>query len=272
MKAIKTKLIIILCLMISALSTAQEQKEQKSWWQADGSLKIENAEYTFQSPIIAPKESIKESEMLLLNINTYNGEDQPDIDYGIYSKDLASDEFTELRVYHRGAVDGSNISTAPLFGFDFTEDNYLIYGAKTNPDNISTFTDQEESWDAFGYYAHGYSFSQTEIKSTDYKHLWNRPKGASWWYTLIELSGALILIVLVVAISVVTLGGADALIAGIVGIGTSLGLSVPFFQLLAGGLATTLFLSLSLNTTLALEHGLLDSSTREGALLPQFII
>lgn len=271
MKAIKTKLIIILCLMISALSTAQEQKEQKSWWQADGSLKIENAEYTFQSPIIAPKESIKESEMLLLNINTYNGEDQPDIDYGIYSKDLASDEFTELRVYHRGAVDGSNISTAPLFGFDFTEDNYLIYGAKTNPDNISTFTDQEESWDAFGYYAHGYSFSQTEIKSTDYKHLWNRPKGASWWYTLIELSGALILIVLVVAISVVTLGGADALIAGIVGIGTSLGLSVPFFQLLAGGLATTLFLSLSLNTTLALEHGLLDSSTREGALLPQFI-
>lgn len=199
--------------MISIVSMGQEDT---SWWQPDGSLKLNNEEHTFTSAIVSSRKKIKENDMLLVNLNNYLGEDQPNIDYGIYSKDLGPGESTELKIYHRKAISISNPDVSPNHGFDFTHDNFLIYGCKTEPDFKPSFENQELPWDAYGYYAHGWSFSETEIKSTDYKHLWNRPQSATWFDTFMDIAA----VVLVVALSVAAVGVA-AMFSGVALIGTS---------------------------------------------------
>ena len=200
----KTKLIA--CLYLIILPMLMVAQEQESWWQQDGSLKVENAEYTFRSSIVPPRKGIQDSEMVLVNFKNYHGEEQ-NISYGINSKDLSSNERTKLKVYHRSK---ENINFGPNYGFDFTDDNYLIYGCQTKSNYITSFQNQEQPWDAFGYYAHGYSFSKTQIKSIDYNHLWNRPKSASWFYTFIELLGAVLVIVAIVVSGGIALGFIEA--------------------------------------------------------------
>ena len=260
----KIKLIICICILTPLFSVGQEQD---SWWQTDGSLKLEHAEHTFTTPIVKSKKSVKEDEMLLINLNNYRGEDQADINYGIYSKDLNSEEFTELKVYHRKKISSSNANIAPNFGFDFTNDNYLIYGCKTSTNTLPSFTNQEYSWDAYGYYAHGYNFRKTQIKSTDYKHLWNRPESADWWDTTFYIGIAVVVIIVIVIVSIVTFGGGDVLIAGIGNISTSVGVGTAT-KIFAGLAVSSIIATSYLSQNSSLYHSL-DSAEQELHLIPQ---
>lgn len=265
----KIRLIFIqICMIFTVLINAQEKD---SWWQTDGSLKVDGSQYVFRSPIFESKENIKVSEMVLVNLNTYRGEDQADgIDYGIYSKNLSTsnNKTSKLSVYHRKKIDNqSNPNTAPLFGFDFTGSNYLIYGCETELNQTAAFKNQEESWNAYGYYAHGWSFSKTQIKSTDYKHLWNRPKSASWWDTIRDVTIGAIIVIIVVVISIVTMGGADVLFSLISAL--TAGISALTLAKVLIGLAVTSFFALSYMYTSLESYSALDESEKSKPLIPQ---
>ena len=204
--------LLVLYLLGSMLLSAQEQE---SWWQNDGSLKVENVTdaFTFRSPIVKSASNIKESEMTLIDPEIYLGttKDQ-NLEYGIFSKDFDDNSITELRVFRRKKLDESAKDNYP-YGFDFSDDNYLIYGCKNNPDASLPFRNQEIPWDAYGYYAHGYDFTKTSIESTDYKHLWNRPKGATWWDTLWDATVGAIILIAVTALIIATGGFGAACIS-----------------------------------------------------------
>ena len=208
----------LLIFIIPLFSFGQNQ----SWWQPDGSLKIENAEHTFRSPIVNAKDKIREAEMFLVDLNVYRGQEQGNISYGIYSKGLGHNASANLKVYHRKVIDSkANPNISPNYGFDFNEDDYLVYGSETSEGSNSNFTNHEESWDAYGYYAHGWNFRQSQIKSTDYEHLWNRPKSATWWDTLYDVTIGVLAVAVIVAATVVTAGAAAALFGGITVAGTA---------------------------------------------------
>ena len=196
--------LFILYVLGSILLSAQDQD---SWWQNDGSLKIENVtdEFTFRSPIVKSASKISEGEMILIDPETYLGTENINVTNGIFSKDLGSDSKTELRVFRRKKLDENAKNNYP-YGFDLKDNNYLIYGCKNIPNLLLPFRNQEIPWDAYGFYAHGYDFRKTSIKSTDYKQLWNRPKGATWWDTLWDATVGVIFLVAVAAAVIVTLG------------------------------------------------------------------
>ena len=157
---------LIFVFIIPLLSFGQEN----SWWQTDGSLKINSEEeHTLRSPIVPAQQNIKESEMLLVDLNVYRGQEHSNLNYGIYSKSLGDNAYADLKVYHRKAIDSqTNPNVSPNYGFDFSDDGYLVYGCKTSDNPSSNFTNYNEKWDAYGYYAHGWNFRQTQIKSTDF--------------------------------------------------------------------------------------------------------
>ena len=252
--------LIALCLLNSMLLWPQDtQKEQDSWWQNDGSLKVENVTdaFTFRSPILKPTPHIKENEMALANMNAYRGEEFTK-GFGIYSKELEKNASAELRVFHRKRLNPKTKDIYP-YGYDYSNDSYLIYGCKTSTNTDLSFRNQEVPWDAYGYYAHGYSFTKTQIKSTDYKHLWNRPKSATWWHTLIE--GYIIgVIVVLVAFTIVASGG-TALIVYAEGVAA---VFAALTTTTAAVYATTVLVGLGSLIGLSMRYDLLHKGINEG--------
>lgn len=208
--------------------------QDNSWWQTDGSLKINSEEeHTLRSPIVPAQQNIKESEMLLVDLNVYRGQEQSNLNYGIYSKSLGDNAYADLKVYHRKAIDSqANPNVSPNYGFDFSDDSYLVYGCKTSDNPSSNFTNYNEKWDAYGYYSHGWNFRQTQIKSTDFEHLWNRPKSATWWDTISDLSIAIASIAVVVlsaGTGAAILGLAEAIVVSTATISATLFASFSVF-------------------------------------------
>ena len=181
-------------------------------WQSDGSVIVEGGPVEFITGIhkrtFNASEHIFANEMLLVNKETYIAGKDKNIIYGINSKDLNSNGAVQLEVYNRPhTLQGipSLINSPPNFGYDFTNNNFMIYGAKTGDSFNQEFKNEEESWDAYGYYASGWSFSESQILSTDIKHLYNRPKSATWWDTAFDVEA----VALVVAGIVLTAGFAN---------------------------------------------------------------
>jgi arabinogalactan endo-1,4-beta-galactosidase len=200
----KTKL-IILFIITTVFSLTAQTGEEDLWWQKDGSLRVEG-EHTFISPIVEGKESIKDTEMLLLNPNVYKGEEQL-VHYGIYSEAIKSENSynSELRIYRRS---NKRKIIPPFYGFDLYDDDFLIYGCKNQakPELVN----HQTPWDAAGYYAHGYSFSETKIKSTDYKVLYNRPKSSTWWDTAFDAAIGTVVVAVISIAAVATSGASGA--------------------------------------------------------------
>jgi arabinogalactan endo-1,4-beta-galactosidase len=251
--------IVLLALNVCIFSFSQ----QNSWWQEDGSLKIESAEHTFRSPIVHAKDNIRESEMLLVDLNVYRSQAQEGIQYGIFSKDLSQNAHADIKVFHRKPINPqSNPNTNPNYGFDFKDNDYLVYGCKASENYHPSFTNQEENWGAYGYYAHGWNFTQTQIKSTDFEHLWNRPKSATWWDTLYDVTIGVLAVVVVVGTTIATAGAAAALIGGITVAGTAT------ISISAGTIAAALYTagaSLYVTYSIYMYQGyLLDSVDNRG--------
>ena len=199
--------LITLCLItLSSMLLCAQEQEQESWWQNDGSLKLEDLrEFKFRSPIVKSASNITESEMVLVDPKVYKGKNGANSEYGIFSKSFDNNSKTELRVFRRKKLDENDKINHP-YGFDFSNDDYLIYGCSTRADYDTPFRFQEVPWDAYGYYAKDFDFTKTQIKSTDYKHLWNRPKSATWWDTLYDvIIGAIFL--LAVTAGIIMTGG-----------------------------------------------------------------
>ena len=193
------KSICILCVTLTVLLMGARLHAQTIDWKTDGSVEVTGS-HTFTSPLKNELFRITEDSMVLVDMNVYEGQEQQ-VDYGIFGKGDKS----ELRVYHRKKRNAVPVNDTYPFGFDFTNNDYLIYGCKA--EHVPAFQNKADSWKAYGYYKHGYSFSKSHIQSTDYKHLWNRPKSATWWDTVADVAA----VVFVVALVVFTLGVAAEL-------------------------------------------------------------
>ncbi|AXG70682.1 hypothetical protein KORDIASMS9_02928 [Kordia sp. SMS9] len=138
---------------------------------------------------------------------------------GIISKDLTESGITKVEMFRRSNFIETNASNNPSGDFMFNlEDNEkafadLLYGSTTN-NNVNAFTLHQVPFDAYGYYSHGFSGSQTFIESTNFSANWNKPKSATWADTIED--------VIIVASVIVTAGAALEIELPAMGLSTSL--------------------------------------------------
>ncbi|GEM_PF-5308066 len=211
-------------------------------WQEDGSVIVNGGPVTFTSGIASPPSSIDPldqidaSDMILVDETAYNiKEDDSGIDYGVDIEVLegSGDGYyvpnVKVEVYRRGQ-DTGNMN----FGFDFTDNDYLVYG--TQLVDVNSYN----NWDAYGFLAHGLNFNKTQIKSNDYTKLWNRPNDTSRWWTLFD--AALVIVLVLIAAELV---GASTVIANIASQLASSGVSVAGLGSMAPKLLGILALSVS---------------------------
>lgn len=214
-------------------------------WQSDGSVIVTGGPVEFISGIrkrsFSLDEEILADQMALINLNSYvKSNNDNEVTYGINSKDISQEGNVELKVFNRPHTSQgipSLINSPPNFGYDFKDNDFMIYGTKTGSDYSQNFKNEEESWNAYGYYAHGWSFSKTQVKSTDFKNLMNRPKNKTWWDTALDLY-----ILIVIVASVILTAGLAAVYEGYI-VGFSLSLAT--LKTLFAGLTLTLLVGIT---------------------------
>lgn len=156
-------------------------------WEKDGSVKVTGGGHTFLTPITAKAPLIAEFEMMLIDQSYYNEKPRKETDdNGIYSMNLSTGGFSRLEIFTRRSPTGNPNGGDPWYNYDITDNNYMIYGCEATG-NRTGFTWKEDSWKAYGFYNSPaaallkWNFLKTEIQSTDFRNLWNRPTTEETW-------------------------------------------------------------------------------------------